>query len=73
MTGMPKSGHLFRLPLKRSNDRPMNSRKTNRSTVLSTDIERLPVLIKKSPSVPAEDQPMNQNAQLYRSFRVGVS
>ena len=28
MTGMPKNGHLFRLPLKTSNDRPMNSRKT---------------------------------------------
>jgi hypothetical protein len=72
MTGMPKNGHLFRLPLKTSNDRPMNSRKTI-ALPYSVYIERLPVLIKKSPSVPAEDQPMNQNAQLYRSFRVGVS
>jgi len=26
MTGMPKNGHLFRLPLKRSNDRPMGAK-----------------------------------------------
>ena len=26
MTGMPKNGHLFRLPLKTSNDRPMGAK-----------------------------------------------